>query len=175
MGDYKKLAELEAQGVKGAYVTEDGIFRYNKNMPTFEEPAEHKKDGVYTIHRIGDVLLSVHISGPYTHAKIFQYTFFDTKIVYWEGQTNEPIAPFKDGIPLLPVGKTIYIEVENGENIKIQCQYALLDNQSRRESVQHYGPHGVKLEHIDSTFYQAYNIDDIGHSPNILAPVTYKE
>jgi hypothetical protein len=170
----KQLTELESQGVKGSFITEDGIFRYNKNMPTFEESAERKKDGLFIIQRMGDVLLSVRISGTYTHAKMYQYDFFDRQLVYWEGQTEEPIAPFKDGIFLLHVGKNIYIEIENGENIKIQCKYAVLDNQSRRESIKSYheGYHGVKLEHVDSTLYQACHINDIGHSPNVLAPVT---
>ena len=169
------LAKLESQGVKGSYITNDGIFRYNNNMPTFEEYAEHKKDGFYIVPRMGDILISVCIIGKYTHAKLFQYDFSGSnKIVYLEGQTDKPIAPFKDGIVLLHVGKSIYIEVENGEHINILCQYAVLDKESRRESFNSHsedGCHGVKLQHINGGIYQAYNIFDIGHSPNVLAPV----
>ena len=170
-----KLSELESQGVKGSYVTNDGIFRYNNNMPTFEDSAEYKKEGLYVVQRMGDILLSVRILGNYTYAKIFQYDFGGSnKIVYWEGQTDEPIAPFKDGIALLPVGKSIYIEVENGEHTNVICQYAVLDKESRKESFNSYsenGGHGVKLEHTNGELYQAYNICDIGYSPNVLAPV----
>ena len=163
-----KIIEIDSQGVIGGFITEDSIFRYNKNMPTFEEPAEYKKDGVFLVQIKGNLFLSFRIVGTYSRARMYQYDFFDNKIVYWEGHTDEPIAPFKDGIPMSNVARNTYIEVENGENVNIICQYAFLDRETRSICYVFYnGNIEIKLEHQNNTLYKSY-----ANSCNVLAPLT---
>lgn len=172
------LVELEARGVRGCHVTADGIFKYHYNMPTYDVPAIFvgEDHGIQTWEhpRSGDVLISFKVEGVHDFVEIFQYDWIGSrKVIYWSGHCDGHIAPFTDGIPLLQVGKPIYIKVyhANKKETSVNIRYAVLDGPSRKElSIWHDGDHGVKLMHQNGKLYKAYNVFyDWSYSPNTLA------
>jgi len=121
------------------------------------------------------VLIELSLNGTYDSAKLFQYDGTGAReIVYWEG--NGRVArPFPGGIPMLQVGKALYLEAKGfAPDFKASCEFALLDGPSRMliaKCVDDEGKHGIKLRHANGTAYQVYNVSDWCHSPNVLAPV----
>ena len=178
---FKNLMDLEAVGIRGSRITSDGYFKYHDNMPTLDVPAHLKRvePGARTWDhpRGGDILLSFNIEGAHDHVEFYQYDHLGCrKIIYWNGHCDGPVAPFEDGIPLLQVGKSIYITVHgsNLEETKVSVRYAMLDAPSRREIstwCDGNGRHGVKIMHKDGITYQVLYVCDWSYSPNTLVPI----
>lgn len=177
---FKKLIELEASGVRGSHITPDGYFKNHHNMPVVDDPANllrvDQGAHIWTISRNGDILLSFNIEGAHDYAEFYQYcTWGSKKIIYWRGHCDGHVAPFEDGIPLIQMGKSIYIAVygSNLEETKVSVRFAMLDKPSRRETaIWSTGDgHGVKIMHKDGTTYQALFVRDCGYSPNTLMPI----
>lgn len=171
---FLQLLELEKQNIHGALVDSNGFLRYNKNMPEYEEELsflrEKENDILFTVSRVGDILLDIKIDGEYEYAEFFQYDFLDRKISYWSGR--DICKPFVDGILLGQIGKNLYLQVYNSKDVTVNGTFALLDSESRRKVLQWEDKsHGVKLEHVNGKKYQIYYTSDIGHSPNCIYPI----
>jgi len=179
---FKKLLVLQESGVRGSHITSDGYFKYHHNMPIVDDPANLLRvdQGVHiwNICRNGDIFLSFKIEGVYDYAELYQYCVFGSKkIIYWRGHSDDHVAPFEDGIPLMQMGKSIYIAVygANLEETKVSVRFAMLDTPSRGETaIWSTGDgHGVKITHKDGTTYQVLHVCDCGHSPNTLMPMLH--
>jgi len=178
---FRRLSELEAAGARGSVVTDDGFFEYRQNMPVYSAELDfvRERDGdiLYKVPRGGDVLLALNLEGTYESARLFQYDACGVRqIVYWEGAGGDRAArPFPGGIPMLQVGKALYLEATGAAPyFKAGCEFALLDAPSRMsiaECADDEGKRGVKLRHADGTAYQVHNVCDWCHSPNVLAPL----
>lgn len=159
-------------------ISQDKVLTYNHNAPLYEKiltkEYEMLNDHYISIPRVGDLLLSLKISGKFRKASFFQYSFLDRHIVYEQVEQQDDkdviINPFPfSGIPLLQASKNFYVCLEHSENVEITASYALLNSKSRRKFVFDYNEqNGVKIMHINGTMYQVYNINDYGHSPNTL-------
>jgi len=183
---FRRLSELEAAGARGSVVTDDGFFEYKRNMPVYTAKLDFvsARDGasLYEVPRGGDVLVAVNLEGTYESARLFQYDASGARqIVYWHGgggsggDGGRAARPFPSGIPMLQVGKALYLEATGAApDFKAGCEFALLDAPSRMsiaECADDEGKRGIKLRHADGTAYQVYNVCDWCHSPNVLAPL----
>lgn len=188
---FKQLMLKEEIGEKSVIIEGDGMFRYMFDAPVVKKTVkmdvydEHCTHG--TIPRHGDVLLNTIVRGQYKGVRMFQYDEMGSKkIMYYEKIYREEeicenmidlIAPFADGIPLLQIGKMIYIELDGVVNTindaSVIATYALLESSSRKLIGQWCDDNGngLKMRHIDGTIYQVMNLNDFGHSPNVLAPI----
>jgi len=181
---FQALSELEAAGERGSLVTDDGFFEYLRNMPVYSAELDFVKerdgDILYKVPRGGDVLIELSLEGTYESARFFQYdTTGSREIVYWEGVGDGGVGavahPFPKGIPMLQVGKALYLEAKGAApDFKASCEFALLDAPSRRliaECADAEGKLGIKLRHESGAAYQVYNVSDWCYSPNVLAPL----
>lgn len=82
---FRKLQDIENKNIKGTNVSDDGFFTYNCNMPIITHDLEllrvddNSNIKLYTVPRVGDVLLSIKVNGEYKHAEFFQYDVFGNK------------------------------------------------------------------------------------------------
>ena len=181
-----KLKELDNRGIESIIIDKDGCLKYLGNMPEWEEKLVINNNNecimnglgnLYTIPRIGDLLLGVKIIGKISGVTMFQYDWTGSNKVkycsyyYNEFENNErEISPFPDsGYPLLTSGKPLYVEVlrPNTNNInesqwEIECyaRYAFLDTVSRKRLIDYIEFHpsddgllelqrydGIKVKH----------------------------
>lgn len=134
-----------------------------------------------------DIIHSIRIYGRFRSAKLFQYSFLDTELIYDQVEgigddvtehTVTTIMPFpQSGIPILQARKSIYLEIipeyEYDDYRIPNCEigYGFLDANIRKE----FNPEpdqkkGVSFLHKNGQRYAVFGIDQFGYSVNIVAP-----
>lgn len=119
----------------------------------------------FIIPRHGDVLFSIQVTSLDCKSKIFMYDWTGScKVVYDELSGTGLLEPFDiDGIPLIGIGKNIYVSLSNASEIKIK--YGYLDTASRRLLGTN---RDTRLQHKNGDMYQIIGADHFGHSPNYI-------
>ena len=190
---FETILDHDARGVQHCSIDSDGFFRYNHNAPTIRTTVNYNPDVMcrqagrllYVVGREGDILLSLSIEGRFKSARMFQYDAWGHGTVVYEEGPGALLAPFDSGIPLLQVGKHIYLElsledvpyvpgVAEAAGLCIEATFAFLSESERRTlgRYTHEGTdHGIKLKHNDGSTYQVLHVTDMGFSPNYLAKV----
>jgi hypothetical protein len=175
---FRALALQDQSGHLSCNIDSAGFFTYfyDSEEIGFEINEEHiqvTEDGVtvYRIPRNGDLLLSIDIEGAFENAELFQYDFTGSrKVIYATLDAPGTMAPFPySGIPLLQVGKAVYLQVKTKQQmgeLRIKAIYALLESTSRKKIVSYDA--GVKIMHQDGQVYKVYGMLDYGYSPNFL-------
>jgi hypothetical protein len=92
------------------------------NIPTITEEVVDKVDNLYTIPRSGDILHEIRIDGLFTRATLFQYGWGnDYRVVHetlkYPANTMQLFGV--SGIPLICLGKNVYLEVDADEEVVI--------------------------------------------------------
>jgi hypothetical protein len=179
------FAELINQKEDTIKIHPDGTYTYLYNSPTLKTQLEqadklqysHPKDGVlYVIPKNGDLLLNVEVQGEFEEATLFQYDWTGLQqIVYATLDGPGKMNPFpSSGIPLIQVGKAIYLEVKNASaDVIVYGTYAILETKSLKAFATY--SHGLKAVHETGSVYQAfYALSDYGHSVNCFQPICNK-
>jgi hypothetical protein len=164
------------QGITAIDINHDGVYSLvYSSIPTYTEQVMKKpEESFYIIPRAGDVLKEIRISGHFTTANLYQYEWTGSqKVVYDTVQCGEVMRPFGiSGIPLLCIGKTLYMEIEDADdNVTVKCVFGFLPSEDRRKLANYRScdsDYGIKLMHQDNSIYQVIGMNDWSYSPNYL-------
>ena len=178
---------LDDQGITATVIDIDGDGVYtlvNPSIPTYEEQVvkiNKPEESFYIIPRAGDVLKEIHILGHFKIAQLYQYDWTGSqKVVYdtiqCDGDEEIVMRPFgSSGIPLICVGKTMYLEIEDAQdNVIVKCVFGFLPSEDRKKLVNFRNgesDNGIKLMHQDNSIYQVIGMNDWSYSPNYLAKI----
>lgn len=186
---FKELIEFEKKNVVSLDIDDQNLLTHLFNTPQYDVVLDgptrrDENEALYVVPRNGDLLLHIDVNGlDLEDVCIFQYDEWGChRIVYDHGTAMSPsnhvrLAPFPtSGFPLMQCGKSFYIAIKQKEstvNASITCRFTWLDGVSRKRLAAAVDTeyHGVKILHRDGTLYQVFNVQDHGHSPNVLAPV----
>jgi hypothetical protein len=196
-----KQVELDSSTQKNhGGISGDGLFYYLESAPTVvydikEHKLETARDHIiltYNIERKGDVLLNILVKSEQNinikEISLYQYDWTgSSKVVFYhslDSKSEYVISPFIDGIPLQQIGKAIHLSIivsgggthvgGIGEYVNVSGTYAFLDDITRKNvaSYQDGEGHGIRIRHTDGTIYRVHNVNDYGHSPNYLGPLS---
>jgi hypothetical protein len=155
-------------------INENGILTLGETE-ICENQVENKCShaNAYIIPKKGDVLVSIRVNGEFSQAKLFQYSWNGyNKIVYDTLRGEGEMYPFPDsGFPLLQVGKNIYLDVYDAQNVHVTATYALLKKEDRQKLANYVFPgsrDGVRVIHKSGDIYQVTDVYDYGFSTNTL-------
>ena len=160
-----KLVEIDASG----------IYKLNSTMKSFDV-IQKLIGNVHLVPKSGDILQEIKIHGNFTSATLFAYDATGVKeisydhIIYEETRTMTPFG--NAGVPLLCIGKGMYVRVETSDVVQIEFRFGLLSSECIRRLRSHndeYGK-GVKVVHTNSSLYQVVGMGNFGTSNNCLVP-----
>ena len=174
---------LDDQGITAIDIDGNGVYTLvNPSIPTYEEQVvkiKKPEESFYIIPKAGDVLREIHISGHFTTAHLYQYDWTGSqKVVYdtiqCDGDEENVMRPFgSSGIPLICVGKTMYLEIADAQDdVTVQCVFGFLPTEDRKKLANFRNgdsDYGIKLIHQDNSIYQVIGMNDWSYSPNYLA------
>lgn len=191
---FMHLLTIEKQGKSLGKIDDTGLFTCDMdNVPikwvrlTEEELCFGYSKELYVLPTDADILHSIRIYGRFKSATLYQYSFLDQRIEYDTVYgLNEEIdashvtimMPFPySGIPLLQVGKRIYLEIisENDTCPPPKCEigYGYLDNIIRSDfNIKHGQTRGVSFLHKNGQKFTVFGVDSYGHSINVVQPDT---
>jgi hypothetical protein len=178
------IKTFDDEGVTTIDINDNGVYTLiNPFIPTYsEQVTKIPEKSFYIIPRAGDVLKQIHISGHFTTAQLYQYDWTGCQKVVYDsikcGQDDENVMrPFgTSGIPLLCIGKTMYLKIEDAEdNVTVKCVFGLLPSEDRKKLANFRNGDsdiGIKMIHQNGSIYQVIGMNDWSYSPNYLKKMT---
>ena len=172
-----QVQELQKNSIKCGEI-KNHVFSYNSNTPIYDIRIEPDTSALYVVPRAGDILINITVEGTFSKCTLYQYDFFDRKIVYdtIDNPKKRVMNPFKEGgFPLIQLGKNLYIEIEDKQDdVVVYGTFGGLDSFTRKllanyvsDELQEYG---CKVKHKDGRLFVVHAINDLGFSPNYLGP-----
>lgn len=178
-----KLKTIEEQQIKTYSIT-NGLFKYLFNSITMDVDISDSifkttnNKSLYVIPHDYDILLNITITGKFDKASLYQYDIVNN-VIEFDTLTKEGIIePFPNGIPILLLGKNLYLSIINkSDDVKIVCKYAYLPDKDRKEVAMYescsnsFNVSSHKLEHKTGRKYVIHGVNNLGFSPNCLLPI----
>lgn len=169
--------------IKTINIDDNGIYSLIQPViPIYiEEVIKSPEDTFYIIPRTGDVLKEIQILGNFKTAELYQYDWTGSRRVIYDtinfNEGDETVMrPFGiSGIPLICIGKTLYLDIIDGkDNTIVNCMFGFLPSVDRQKLMNFRNvntDYGIKLKHQDDSIYQVIGMNDWSYSPNYMVKV----